>query len=108
MKTTLFTISLVVGVVCLSYENTGATPKRRFSHGTVFTYSHHGVETHAPVIKLSPQVTGVIPRISQGDDPLQRLNSFAPAKYETAEENTALDSGIPGQGDGITFLSVLF
>ena len=108
MKTTLFTISLIVGVVCLSYENAGATPKHRFSHGTVFTYRHRAVETHAPVIELNPQVTGIIPRIIQGGDPLQTLNPFAPAKYETAEENTVLDSGAPGRGDGIKLLSVLF
>jgi hypothetical protein len=108
MKTMLFTISLIVGLVSLSHESTAATPKRRFSHGTVFTYRHHAVETHGPLIELKPQVTGVILRIIRGGDPLQILNPFAPAKYGTAEEDTVLDSDVPGRGDGIKLLSVSF
>jgi hypothetical protein len=108
MKATLFTISLIVGVVSLSHESGGATPKRRFSHGTAFTYRHHAVETHAPRIELKPQVTGVVPRIIRGGDPLQMLNPFAPAKYGTAEENAVLDPDVPGRGDGIKLLSVSF
>jgi hypothetical protein len=108
MKTMLFTISLIVGVVSLSHEGAAATPKHRFPHGTVFTYRHHAVETHAPLIELKPQVTGVIPRIIRGGDPLQMLNPFAPAKYRTAEEDTVLDPAIPGRGDGIKLLSVSF
>jgi hypothetical protein len=108
MKTTLFTIGLIMGVACLSRESAAATPKHRFSHGTVFTYRHHAAETHAPLIELKPQVTGVIPRISQGGDPLQMLNPFAPAKYGTAEEETVLDPDVPGRGDGIKLLSVSF
>ena len=65
MKTTLFTISLIVGVVSLCHEGAAATPKHRLSHGTVFTYRHHAVETNAPLIELKPQVTGVI-RVSFG------------------------------------------
>jgi hypothetical protein len=108
MKTTLFAISLIVGVVFLSHESAAATPKRRLPHGTAFTYRHHAVETHPPLIELKPQVRGVIPRIIRGDDPLQMLNPFAPAKYGTAEENTVLDPDVPGRGDGIKLLSVSF
>jgi hypothetical protein len=107
MKTTLFTIGLIVGVVSLSHESAAATPKHRFSHGA-FTYRHHAIETHAPLIELKPQVTGVIPRIIRGGDPLQMLNPFAPPQYGTAEEDTVLDPDVPGRADGIKLLSVSF
>ena len=107
MKTTLFTIGLIVGLASLSHESAAATPKHRFSHGA-FTYRHHAIETHAPLIELKPQVTGVIPRIIRGGDPLQMLNPFAPAKYGTAEEDTVLDPDVPGRADGIKLLSVSF
>ena len=107
MKTTLFTIGLILGVISLSHEGAAATPRHRFSHGA-FTYRHHAIETHAPLIELKPQVTGVIPRIIRGGDPLQMLNPFAPAKYGTAEEDAVLDSDVPGRGDGIKLLSVSF
>ena len=97
MKATLFTIGLIVGVVSLSHERAGAIPKRRFSHGTAFTYRHQGVETHAPLIELKPQVTGVIPHIIRGGDLPQMLNPFAPAKYGTAQEHTVLDAEILGR-----------
>ena len=92
----------------MSRESAAATPKHRFLQGTVLTYRHHAVETHAPLIELKPQVTGVIPRISRGGDPLQMLNPFAPAKYGTAEENTVLDADVLGRGDGIKLFSVSF
>lgn len=108
MKTTLFTIGLIVGVVSLSHESAAATPKHRFSHGTLFRYRYHAVETHAPLVELKAQVTGVRPGIIRGGDPLQMLNPFAPAKYGTAEEDTVLDSDVPARGDGIKLLSVSF
>lgn len=107
MKTTLFTIGLILGVISLSHESAAATPKHRFSHGA-FAYRHHAIETHAPLIELKPQVTGVIPHIIRGGDPLQMLNPFAPAKYGTAEENTVLDADVLGRGDGIKLFSVSF
>ena len=105
MKTTLFTIGLILGVISLS--RAAATPRHRFSHGA-FTYRHRAIETHAPRIELKPQVTGVIPRIIRGGDPLQMLNPIAPAKYGTTEEDAVLDSDVPGRGDGIKLLSVSF
>jgi len=108
MKTTLFTIGLILGVVSLCHEGAAATPKHRLSHSTMFTYRHHAIETNAPLIELKPQVTGVIPRIIRDGDPLQMLNAFAPAKYGTAEEDAVLDSDVPGRGDGIKLLSVSF
>ena len=108
MKTTLFTIGLILGVISLSHESAAATPRHRFSHSAVFTYRHHAIETHAPLIELKPQVMGVIPRIIRGGDPLQMLNPFAPAKYGTAEEDAVLDSDVPGRGDGIKLLNVSF
>jgi len=108
MKTALFTITLIMGVVSLCQKSAAATPKHRSSHGTAFTYRHHEVETHAPLIELKPQVTGVILRIIRGGDPLQMLNPFAPAKYGSAEENTVLDPDVPGRGDGIKLFSVSF
>ena len=107
MKTTLFTIGLILGMISLSHESAAATPRHRFSHGA-FTYRHHAIETHAPLIELKPQVTGVIPRIIRGGDPLQMLNPFAPAKYGTVEEETVLDPNVPRRGDGIKLLSVSF
>ena len=108
MKTTLFAISLIVSVVSVSHQSGAATPKHRFSHGTAFTYRHHGVETHAPLIVPKSQVTGVIPHIIRGGDPLQMLNPFAPAKYGTAEEDTVLDADVLDRGDGIKLFSVSF
>ena len=108
MKTTLFAISLIVGVVSLSREGAAANPNQRFSHGTAFTYRHHAVEAHAPPIERRPQIRGVIPRLIQGGDPLQMLNPFAPAKYGTAEEDTVLGPDVPGRGDGIKLFSVSF
>jgi hypothetical protein len=107
MKTTLFTIGLILGVISLSRESAAATPRHRFSHGA-FTYRHHAIETHARLTELKPLVTGVIPRIIRGGDPLQMLNPFAPAKYGTAEEDAVPDSDVPGRGDGIKLLSVSF
>ena len=95
MRTTLFAISLIVGVASLSHESAAATPKHQFSRGAVFTYKHHAVETHGSTIELKPQLTGVIPRMIRGGDPLQMLNPFAPAKYGTAEENTILGPDVP-------------
>jgi hypothetical protein len=108
MKTTLFAISLIAGVVFLSHDGAAATPKHRFSHGAAFTYRHHVVEVHGSSIELKPQVRGVIPRLIQGGDPLQILNPFAPAKYGAADENTVPDPDVPGRGDGIKLLSVSF
>jgi hypothetical protein len=105
MKTTLFTIGLILGVISLSHESAAATRRHRFSHGA-FPYRHHTIETHGPLIELKPQVTGVIPHIIRGGDPLQMLNPFAPAKYGTAEENTVLNPDVPGRADGIKLLSV--
>jgi hypothetical protein len=104
MKTTLFTIGLILGVISVSHESAAATPRHRFSHGA-FTSRHHAIETHASLIELEPQVAGAIPHII---DPLQMLNSFAPAKYGTAEENTVLDADVLGRGDGIKLFSVSF
>jgi hypothetical protein len=88
----------------LCHESAAATPKHRFSHGTAFTYRHHEVETHAPLIELKPELTGVIRR----GDPLQMLTPFAPAKYGTAEQNTVLNPDVFGREDGIKLLSVRF
>ena len=107
MKTTLFTIGLILGVISLSHESAAATPRHRFSHGA-FPYRHQAFETHGPLIELKPQVTGVIPHIIRGGNPLQMLNPFAPAKYGTAEENTVLDADVLGRGDGIKLFSVSF
>ena len=107
MKTTLFTISLIPGVISLSHESAAATPRHRLSHGA-FTYRHHAIETHAPVIELKPQVTGVIPHIIRGGDPLQMLNPFATAQYGNAEDDTVLDANVLGRGDGIKLFSVSF
>ena len=107
MKTTLFTISLIPGVISLFHESAAATPRHGFSHGA-FTYRHHAIETHAPLIELKPQVTGVIPHIIRGGDPLQILNPFATAQYGNAEEDTVLDADVLGRGDGIKLLSVSF
>jgi len=94
MKTAVFAISLILAVVSFCHESVAATPEHRFFHDIAFTYKHHPVETHAPVIELKP-LTGVIPRSIRSGDPLQMLNPFAPAKYGTAEENTVFDPDVP-------------
>ena len=88
---------MILAVVPLCHESVAATPEHRFFHGTAFTYKHHAVETHAPVIELKPQLTGVIPRSIRGGDQLQMLNLFAPAKYGTAGENIVFDLDVPGR-----------
>src|SRR6476620_94652 len=107
MKTTLFTIGLILGVISSSHESAASTPKHPFSHGA-FTYRHRNIEAHTPLIELKPQVTGVIPRIIRGGDQLQMLNPITPAKYGTAEEDAVLDSDVPGRGDSIKLLRVSF
>jgi len=61
MKTTVFAISLILAVVSLCHESVAATPEHRFFHGTAFTYKHHAVETHAPVIEVKASAHGCYP-----------------------------------------------
>ena len=108
MKVTIFTTSLIIAVVLLSHESFAATRKHRFSGSTTFINRYQAVETRRPSVELKPEITGVIPRAIRGGNALQMLNPFAPAKYGTTEENTVRDPNIPGQGDGIKLLSLLF
>jgi hypothetical protein len=108
MKVTIFAISWIIGVISLSQESAAVTPKHRFSQSSALNYKHHAVENRPPTIGPKPDITGVIPRVIRGSNPLQMLNPFAPAKYGTAEENTVFDPDIPKRGDGIKLLSVSF
>jgi hypothetical protein len=108
MKAAILPISLIAAALLLSHQSAEARPKRSLLHSTTFTYKHRAVETHRQPIELEPQVTGVIPHMIQGGNPLQMLNPFAPEKYGTAQENTVSDPDVPGQGDGIKLFSISF
>ena len=108
MKVTIFATSLIAASLFLSHGSAAARTNYRSLQATTFTYRHHAIETGRQPIELKPEITGVIPRAIRGGNPPQMLNPFAPAKYETAEENSVLDPNITGQGDGIKLFSLSF
>ena len=61
--------------------------------------------TRPPAFFSQRAVSGVIPRAVRGGNPLQMLNPFAPAKYGTARESISVNPDVPGQVDGINFVS---
>lgn len=73
-----------------------------------FESRHHARESHRAAALSAPVVSGVIPRVIRGGNPLQMLNPFAPTKYGTAEENVSFDPDVPGKGNGINFFRVSF
>jgi hypothetical protein len=66
------------------------------------------METPPPLLKR-PEVTGVVPRgFSDGRNPLQMLNPWAPPRYGTWVESTAFDPNHPGKWNGIKLFEILF
>jgi hypothetical protein len=54
-------------------------------------------------------VQGVVPRaFSDGRNPFQMLNPWAPARYGTWVESTSFDPNIPGKWKGIKLFEILF
>src|SRR5450432_2230150 len=104
--------SLIIAMACavssLPGEISAAAPKYGFSNTARFAGEHHSAESHRARVEPKPEVSGVIPRAVQGGNPLQMLNPFAPSRYGTAEQNTAPDPDLPGQGDGIKLLRISF
>lgn len=65
-------------------------------------------QTHRPAPLSEQTVSGVIPRVIRGGNPLQMLNPFAPANYGTGRENVSVDPDVPGKVNGINFVSISF
>jgi hypothetical protein len=53
-------------------------------------------------------LTGVIPRVLRGGNPLETLDPFASSTYGTAAKNVVLDPDEPGQANGVKLFSVTF
>jgi len=109
MKTKTLLVCLATGFLTLAQParaagNSVTAP----SHIASFESRHHARQTHRPATLSQPAVSGVIPRAIRGGHPLQMLNSFAPARYGTAEESVSLDPDVPGKGNGINFFSISF
>src|SRR5213079_222413 len=59
------------------------------------------METPPPLLKR-PEVTGVVPRgFTHGRNPLQMLNLWAPARYDTWVKSTTYDPTHPRTWNGI-------
>ena len=64
--------------------------------------------TPPPMLKR-PAVDGVMPRaFGSGRNPLQMLNPWAPARYDTWVESTAFDPDHPGKWNGIKLFEIIF
>jgi hypothetical protein len=64
--------------------------------------------TPPPLLKR-PEVTGVVPRgFSDGRNPLQMLNPWAPPRYGTWVESTSFDPNHPGKWNGIKLFEIIF
>ena len=60
------------------------------------------METPPPLLKR-PEVTGVVPRgFTDGRNPLQMLNPWAPARYGTWVESTSFDPNHPENGTALS------
>jgi hypothetical protein len=109
MKTKTLIACLATGLLKLGHPARAAgTPTTAPSHTASFESRHHARQIHQPAILSQPGVSGVIPRAIRGENPLQMLNPFAPAKYGTAEDNVSFDPDVPGKVNGINFFSVSF
>ena len=51
---------------------------------------------------------GVIPRALRGGNPLQMLNSWAPARYGTAQQSVTVKPEDPGKWNGIKLFEIFF
>jgi hypothetical protein len=62
-----------------------------------------------PPISERAAVQGVVPRaFSDGRNPFQMLNPWAPARYGTWVESTSFDPNIPGKWKGIKLFEIFF
>ena len=62
-----------------------------------------------PAMSQRPAVEGVVPRaFSDGRNPLQMLNPWAPPRYGTWVESTSFDPDVPGKWKGIKLFEILF
>jgi hypothetical protein len=62
-----------------------------------------------PPLLQRPPVEGVIPRgFSDGRNPFQMLNPWAPARYGTWVESTSFDPNHPGKWNGIKLFEIIF
>jgi hypothetical protein len=62
-----------------------------------------------PPLLQRPEVTGAVPRgFSDGRNPLQMLNPWAPPRYGTWVESTSFDPDHPGKWNGIKLFEILF
>jgi hypothetical protein len=62
-----------------------------------------------PPLLQRPAVEGVIPRgFSDGRNPFQMLNPWAPARYGTWVDSTSFDPNHPGKWNGIKLFEIIF
>src|SRR5207249_11892583 len=62
-----------------------------------------------PPLLQRPAVEGVIPRgFSDGRNPLQMLNPWAPARYGTCVDTTSFDPHHRGKWNGIKLSDIIF
>ena len=109
MKTKTLIGCLTTGLLALGQSVRAAgNPASVPSHTASFEHRHHTHEARRPATFSTRDVSGVIPRAIRGCNPMQMLNPFAPSKYGTAEESVSLDPDVPGQVNGIKFLSFSF
>jgi hypothetical protein len=73
-----------------------------------FGSRQHARQVRRPATLATPAVSGVVPRAIRGGNPLQMLNPFAPAKYGTANQSVSVDPDVPGNVNGIIFVSIPF
>ena len=109
MKTKISIACLAVALLALGQpaRAAGRAETVRF-HTASFEHRHFVPRAHHPENVRDENISGVIPRVSRGSNPLQMLNPLAPAKYGTAEENALLDPDAPGKASGINFFSISF
>ncbi|MEY2520000.1 MAG: hypothetical protein QOF24_1759 [Verrucomicrobiota bacterium] len=100
MRTTIVIACLALGLLTLG-QPASAAPKS-------FRFRQQARQSHRPAILSERTVSGVIPHVIRGGNPLQMLNPFASAKYGAARENVSVDPDVPGQVNGINFVSISF
>jgi len=109
MKTRILIVCLAAASLMLGQPARAAGNRvTAFSHTTSLESRYHARQTHRQAEPSQPVVSGVIPRAVRGDNPLQMLNPFAPAKYGTSEGNVSFHPDIPGKWNGIKLFSISF
>ena len=109
MRTKALIVCLALGFLS-AVQSTGAAGNRTtiLPRRASFESRQPARPTRRPAIVSQRAVSGVIPRAVRGGNPLQMLNPFAPVNYGTARESISINPDVPGQVNGINFVSILF